>query len=159
MRKRMVMHMEGRELADSVRQITNDDVTGFIETYQALQEMNKIDAAEPIMEYNYPKLVSTWFTYNKKKDKNGKILDDGKCKVCGKDRQYLLIKPGVPHMCYRCYQAARAYKNTLFDPLHLKSKRDLTDADCKRIVKYMNTYSKKKLVALAAVGAYLALGK
>ena len=144
-------------MADSVQQTNN--VTGFIEVYQALKEMQACDSKQEVLEYAYPKLVPSWFTYHKHKDKNGKYLDDGKCRVCDKDRQYLLIKPGVQPMCYRCYQAVRAYKNLLFDPLHLKSKRDLTALDLKRIVKYMNTYSKKKLVALAAVGAYLALRK
>ena len=144
--------MVERERVDLDRQTS--DVGNFITVYESLKEMR-----EPVVEYTYPKLTSQWFTYHKQKDKKtGKYLDDGKCQVCDKDRQYLLIKPGVPHMCYRCYQAARGYKNLLFDPLHLKSKRDLTASDCKRIVKYMNTYSKKKLVALAAVGAYLALG-
>jgi len=129
-------------------QLTQNDVTGYLEVYQALNE------------YALPKLTSTWFTYHKKKDKaTGKYLDDGKCRVCDKDRQYLLVRPGIPPICEKCYQSARAYKNLLFDPLHLKSKRDLTVSDCKKIVKYMNTYSKKKLLALAAIGTYLALKK
>lgn len=153
------MFMEGKELADSVQQTTSK-VKGFIDTYQALTEMENEVPEVSLNEYVLPKLTTQWFTYHRKKDKKtGQYLDDGKCRCCDKDRQYLLIKPGVPPICYRCYQAARGYKNLLFDPLHLKSKRDLTVNDCKRIVKYMNTYSKKKLIALAAVGAYLYLDK
>ena len=140
-------------------QQAKSDVMGFINVYDSLNKMN--DAEDNILlEYSLPKLTPQWFTYHKKRDKNtGKYLDDGKCSVCGRTRQYLLIRPGVPPICERCYQAARGYRNLLFDPLHLKSKRDLTAVDCKKIVKYMDSYAKKKLVALAAVGAYFALNK
>ena len=141
-------------LEGSDRQMETD-VKGYITVYQALDEMRKADAG--LLEYDYPKLSSGWFSYHSKKDKStGKFIDDGKCRVCGKDRQYLLVKDKIPVMCYRCYQAVRGYKNLLFDPLHLKSRRGLTASECQKIVKYMNTYSKKKLVARAAVGAYLA---
>lgn len=150
--------MVEKERVDLDQQEIN--VSDYITVYQALSEMKTLDESESLLEYNLPKLTPSWFTYHKKKDKKtGKFLDDGKCQVCGKDRQYLLIKPGLPHICHRCYQAARGYRNLLFDPLHLKSKRDLTAGECKKIVKYMNTYSKQKLVALAAVGAYLVLDK
>lgn len=147
--------LEDKDLADLDRQISTD---GFISFYQALCEINKIDQADiSVNEYNYPKLVPSAFTYHRKKDNTGKFIDDGKCRVCDKDRQYLIVRPGVVPMCYRCYQAVRGYSNLLFDPLHLKKKRDLTVADCKKAVKYMNTYAKKKLVALGALGAMLAI--
>ena len=151
-------------MADLDRQIKNS-VDKYLEIYQALSEMNYVDnfkgsdriKSHVLFEYNYPKLSSGWFTFHKHKDSSGKYLDDGNCPVCGKERQYLLIKKGVQPMCYRCYQAVRGYKELLFDPLHLQRKRDLNAGDCKKIVKYMNTYSKKKLIALAAVGAMIAV--
>ena len=149
----MVMFMVEKDLVDLDQQIKISD---YLEVYQSLIEMNK-PVGQSVLEYNLQDLTKTWFTYHKKKDKSGKYIDDGKCRSCGKDRQYLIVKPGIPPICYNCYQAARGYKKLLFDPLHLKSKMDLTAADCKRIVKYMSGYAKKKLVALAAVGAYLAI--
>ena len=142
-------------MADLDRQTKTNE---FISFYQSLCEIKKIDEADiSVNEYNYPKLVPSAFTYHRKKDSFGKFLDDGKCRVCDKDRQYLIIRPGVVPMCYRCYQAVRGYSNLLFDPLRLKKKRDLTAAECKKAVKYMNTYAKKKLVALGAVGAMFAI--
>jgi len=150
------MLLEEKDLADLDRQTNEFD--GFIQFYQALKEIKQLDGVDiSVNEYNYPKMVPAAFTYHRKKDRNGKFLDDGNCRVCGKDRQYLIIRPGVVPMCFRCYQAVRGYRNLLFDPLRLHSKRDLTVADCKKAVKYMNTYAKKKLVAIGAVGAMLAI--
>ncbi len=152
------MKMEDKEFAGLDQQI--NDISNFINVYQSLNEMQRLENCKGLDEYITPKLTSTWFTFHKKKDpKTGKFLDDGKCRVCGKDRQYLLIRSDFPPICERCYQAARGYKNLLFDPLKVKSKRDLNITDCKKIVKYMDNYAKKKLVALAAVGAYLAIKK
>ena len=135
-------------MADLAR-LDQCEVTRFIEGYESLK------ACHALNEYTWPKKLSTAFTYHKHKGKNGHFLDDGKCEVCGKDRQYLLIQKGAPKICYRCYQACRGYSKLLFDPLKLKKKRDVSAADAKKIVKYMNKYSKEKLVALAAVSLYL----
>ena len=156
--------MEEEELADLDRQIKNS-VNNYLEIYQALSEMQEVPTEKmlsekeerALFEYSYPKLSPGWFTYHKHKAKSGKYLDNGKCPICGKDRQYILIKQNIQPMCYRCYQAVRGYRELLFDPLKMKRKRDLTSVDCQKIVKYMNTYSKKKLIALAAVGAMIAV--
>ena len=129
-------------MADLV-QLEQTDITRFINGYESLNE------------FILPKRNPGYFTYHQHKAKNGKYLDDGKCECCGQDRQYLLIQKDLPRLCYRCYQACRGYSNLLFDPLKLKKKRKLEKADCKNIVKYMNKYSKQKLVAMAAVGLYL----
>ena len=151
--------MEVRDLAD-LGQLTNEEFDGFISFYKSLKELRQLDCEDiSVNEYNYPKLVPSAFTYHKKKDRTGGYADDGLCRVCDKDRQYLIIKPDVVPMCYRCYQAVRAYKNCLFDPLRLKNKRKLDVIDCRRAVTYMNTYAKMKLVALAAAGAMLAIDR
>lgn len=114
-----------------------------------------------ILEYTYPKLSSSKFTFHKHKDPNSKAkvrqkyLDDGVCKVCGKKGSYILISDDKPHMCYRCYQAIRAYRRLKVDVLHLQKKDKLTDAQAKKIVKYMKSYSKKKTFLYGMVGAYL----
>ena len=129
---------------DLVRQA---DVDLFISAYESVRQLN---------EYSWPKRDSGWFTYHRKKAKNGKYLDDGKCEVCGRDRQYLLIYPHTPKICHDCYQAVRAYSKLLFDPLKFRSKSKLSASECQRIVKYTKTYSKQKLIGLAAVGMWLA---
>ena len=123
----------------------NKLIEDYLSNYQVLDE------------YMYPQLSSYYFTYKKHQDpKNkGKYLDNEVCEVCGKNHQYVLVVDKTPVMCYKCYQTVRAYKSLLFDTLRLKKKKDLTVKDCKKIVQYMKTFSKVKLLALAALSASL----
>lgn len=116
-----------------------------------------------IYEYTYPRLSSGKFTYhkhpnpragNRAKD-NEKWLDNGTCEVCGRKGTYTLIEVGKPAMCYKCYQAVRAYRNLKLDVLHKHKKKTLTMKDIKEIVSYMNSYSKKKSLILTAIGIAL----
>lgn len=114
-----------------------------------------------IYEFSYPKLSSSRFTFRKHEDpkKKGKYIDDGVCEVCGAKGVYVLIADKKPKMCYKCYQAIRAYDKLLIDVLRLRNKKELKLADCKRIVKYMRTYAKKKTLIVGLIGAYLATRK
>ena len=60
-------------------------------------------------------------------------------------------------MCYKCYQSIRAYQSLLVDVLKLKRKKTLNLKDCKRIVHYMHSYARKKLMAIGLVGALLGI--
>ena len=114
---------------------------------------------ESVLEYRYHDLASSKFSYHKHPDPKhkGKYLDDGTCEICGKKKTYLLIDKDKPKMCYKCYQSIRAYQNLLVDVLKLKKKKTLNIKDCKRIVKYMRTYAKKKALALGVLATVLAV--
>lgn len=119
-----------------------------------------LEEFEPILEYRYYGLASSHFSYHKHPDphKPGKFLDNGVCEVCGKKHQYTLIEKDKPTMCYKCYQAIRAYQTLRFDTLKLKKKKVLNVKDCKKIVKYMSTYVKTKALAFKVVGAMILTG-
>ena len=110
-----------------------------------------------IYEYSYPKLSSAKFSYHKHPDPRhkGKYLDSGTCEICGKKGTYTLVTADKPYMCYKCYQAVRAYRNLNIDVLRLQRKKTLNVKQIKKIVTYMKTYSKKKALVYGLVGAYL----
>ena len=104
-------------------------------------------------------MPSSKFSFHKfpVKGQKDKYLDDGVCEVCGNKKVYVLISNDKPKMCYKCYQSIRAYQSLLVDVLKLKRKKTLNLKDCKRIVHYMHSYARKKLMAIGLVGALLGI--
>ena len=116
----------------------------------------RADSEIAVENYQLKKISSSEFTNYKYPDptRPGKYLDEGKCKICGILGQRLLVRNGLPVICYKCYQALRNYKTTLVDVLNLRSRKQLTLKQCKLIVRFMKDSS--EVVSAAAKGVVAA---